>query len=88
MKNIIPISFLSIYLILLLSHLIYSAPKINTLINLDDITNNQRCYDNKEQMNSGSSDDKISYEDNLILLFFSLGINVLPLSGNENKHIL
>ena len=58
MKNINSNFVLSIFLFLLLSNLIYSAPKINTFINLDDIVNSQRCFDNKEQMNSGSSDDK------------------------------
>ena len=48
----------SLYLLILLFNFIHPAPKINISINIEDIVNTQKCYDNKQQLNSGSEEDK------------------------------
>jgi hypothetical protein len=47
-----------LYLLILLINSIYPTPKINTSIKAEDTVNTQKCFDNKEQMNSGSEEDK------------------------------
>ena len=48
----------SLYLLILLFNSIHPVPKVNTLINIEDIVNTQKCFHNKEQLNSGSEEDK------------------------------
>jgi len=48
----------SLYLLILLINFIHPTPKINHSINAEDIFNTQKCFDNKQQLNSGSEEDK------------------------------
>ena len=48
----------SLYLLTLLFNFIHPTPKINISINTEDIVNTQKCFDNKQQLNSGSEEDK------------------------------
>ena len=57
-KQINLFSFIYIFLLILLSNKIYSTPTINTSINVDDIIDTQKCYDNIEQKSSTSGDSQ------------------------------
>ena len=46
--------YIYLFISLLILNFIYSGPSINTSINVDDIVDTQKCYDNKEQKSSSS----------------------------------
>ena len=57
-KQINLFSFIYIFLLILISNQIYSTPTNNTSINVDDIIDTQKCYDNIEQKSSTSGDSQ------------------------------
>ena len=58
MKNLNYISLLYFSILLLISNFIKSTPSIDTSINVEDLLEAQKCFDNKDQKASSSNDNK------------------------------